>query len=161
MTRNAAEQTHPALDDDLAAPQQHAPQQHALQQHALQPEVRVIRPEDFTAHTAQTAGMRRFAAISRTLVGAHGIWAGYTVIEPNVTTGLHHHGNQETIIYVKAGHAQVRWGAHRQQEALAPAGSLVYIPAFLPHQEINPSPETVAEWVIIRTGPEAIVVNLE
>jgi uncharacterized RmlC-like cupin family protein len=151
MTRSAADQPHPAHDDDLAAQQRHTPQ----------PEVRVMRPEDFDAHTAQTAGMRRFAAISRTLVGAHGIWAGYTVIEPNVTTGLHHHGNQETVIYVKAGHAKVRWGAHPQQEALAPAGSFVYIPAFLPHQELNPSPETVAEWVIIRTGPEAIVVNLE
>ena len=151
MTRSAEEQTHPSLDDDPAAQQQHTPQ----------PEVRVMRPEDFDANTAQTAGMRRFAAISSTLVGSQGIWAGYTVIEKNVTTGLHHHGNQETVIYVKSGQAKVRWGAHLQQEALAPAGSFVYIPAFLPHQELNPSPETVAEWIIIRNGPEAIVVNLE
>ena len=120
-----------------------------------------MRSEDFDADTAQTSGMQRFAAISSTLVGSQGICAGYTVIEKNVTTGWHHHGNQETIIYVKSGQAKVRWGPQLQQEALAQAGSFVYIPAFLPHQEINPSPDTVSEWVIVRNGPEAIVVNLE
>ena len=152
MTSSTEEQSHPVLGNDLGA-------QHI--QGEQQPTVRVVQPEDFDADTAQTSGMRRFAAISSTLVGSHGIWAGYTIIEKQVTTGLHHHGNQETIIYVKSGQAKVRWGHQLQQEALAQAGSFVYIPAFLPHQEINPSPDTVSEWVIVRNGPEAIVVNLE
>lgn len=58
----------------------------------------------------------------------------------NSATGLHHHGEQETVIYVKSGEVKVRWGTQLQQEVLAQAGSFVYIPAFLPHQEINPSP---------------------
>jgi uncharacterized RmlC-like cupin family protein len=152
MTSSAEEQAHPTLGHDLEA-------QHMRR--VQPPTVRVVRPEDFDADTAQTSGMRRFAAISHTLVGSQGIWAGYTIIEKQVTTSLHHHGNQETIIYVKSGQAKVCWGAQFQQEALAQAGSFVYIPAFLPHQEINPSPDTVSEWVIVRNGPEAIVVNLE
>ncbi len=152
MTSSPEEQAHPVLGDGLEL-------EHL--QGELQPTVRVVRSEDFDADTAQTSGMQRFAAISSTLVGSQGIWAGYTLIEKQVTTGLHHHGNQETVIYVKSGEAKVRWGAQLQQEALAQAGSFVYIPAFLPHQEINPSPDTVSEWVIVRNGPEAIVVNLE
>ncbi len=126
-----------------------------------EPGVRVVRPEAFDPDTTQTAGMQRLAAISRKLVGAQGICAGITVIEKNAATGLHHHGDQETVIYVKSGQAKVRWGAHLQQEALVQAGSFAYIPAYLPHQEINPSPDTVSEWVIVRNGPEPIVVNLE
>ncbi len=152
MTSSAEEHAHPFLGDDL---------QTQRIQGEPQPTVHVVRPEDFDADTAQTSGMQRFAAISRTLVGSKGIWAGYTIIEKQVTTGLHHHGNQETIIYVKSGQAKVRWGTQLHQEAFAPAGSFVYIPAFLAHQEINPSPDTDSEWVIVRNGPEAIVVNLE
>jgi uncharacterized RmlC-like cupin family protein len=152
MSSSAEEQAHPVLGDDLQAQRIQGEQQLT---------VRVVRLEDFDADTAQTSGMRRFAAISSTLVGSQGIWAGHTMIEKQVSTGLHHHGNQETVIYVKSGQAKVRWGSQLQQETLAQAGSFVYIPAFLPHQEINPSPDTVSEWVIVRNGPEAIVVNLE
>lgn len=144
------EQTHPSLD----------PGGMELESER-EPGVRVMRPEDFDTDTTQTSGMQRLAAISRKLVGAQGICAGITIIEKNVATGLHHHGDQETVIYVKSGQAKVRWGAQLQQEALVQAGSFAYIPAYLPHQEINPSPDTVSEWVIVRNGPEPIVMNLE
>jgi uncharacterized RmlC-like cupin family protein len=43
---------------------------------------------------------------------------------------------------------------------LPPAiASLFHIPAQLPHQELNPTDETVT-WVVIRSGPQPIVVNL-
>lgn len=150
MTTSPEEQTHPSLDLDAKELMRDG-----------EPGVRVIRPEEFDADTAQTSGMQRLAAISSKLVGAQGICAGITVIEKNIATGLHHHGNQETVIYVKSGQAKVRWGAQLQQEALIQAGSFAYIPAYLPHQEINPSPDTVSEWVIVRNGPEPIVINLE
>jgi uncharacterized RmlC-like cupin family protein len=150
MTTSPEEQFHPSLDPDGTGLNSER-----------EPGVRVIRPEDFDTDTTQTSGMQRLAAISSKLVGAQGICAGITVIEKHAATGLHHHGNQETVIYVKSGQAQVRWGAHLQQEALVQAGSFAYIPAYLPHQELNPSPDTVSEWVIVRNGPEPIVVNLE
>jgi uncharacterized RmlC-like cupin family protein len=150
MSPSPEEQTHPSLTPD-------GPRLTGERE----PGVRVIRPEDFDQDTAQTSGMQRLAAISRKLVGAQGICAGITIIEKHVATGLHHHGNQETVIYVKSGQAKVRWGAHLQQEALVQAGSFAYIPAYLPHQELNPSPDTISEWVIVRNGPEPIVVNLD
>lgn len=150
MTTSPEEQTHPTLD--LGGTERNGERE---------PGVRVIRPEDFDADTTQTSGMQRLAAISRKLVGAQGICAGITIIEKNIATGLHHHGNQETVIYVKSGRAKIRWGARLQQETLVQAGSFAYIPAYLPHQESNPSPDTVSEWVVVRNGPEPIVVNLE
>lgn len=152
MTSSAEEQAHPGVGEALE-------QWH--REGEAQPTVRLVRPEDFDAGTDQTSGMQRLAAISRTLVGSQGIWAGYTVIDQQATTGLHHHGEEETVIYVKSGQAKVRWGSQLQREVLAQAGSFVYIPAFLPHQEINPSADTVSEWVVVRNGPEAIVVNVE
>jgi uncharacterized RmlC-like cupin family protein len=152
MTSSAEEQAHPGLSNA---------QQQGHREGVAQPTVRLVRPENIDADTDQTSGMQRLAAISSTLVGSQGIWAGYTVINQQATTGLHHHGEEETVIYVKSGQAKVRWGAQLQQEVLAQAGSFVYIPAFLPHQEINPSADSVSEWVVVRNGPEAIVVNLE
>ena len=39
-------------------------------------------------------------------------------------------------------------------------GDFVFIPPYMPHQEINPSPDQPTEWVVVRSGPEAVVVNL-
>lgn len=131
----------------------------------LEPEeqatVRVIKPSQFDANTPQTPGMARVAAVSRELAGSQGIWAGITVVQPQVASGVHHHGELETVIYVVSGHSQVRWGEGMQYSEEVEPGDFIYIPPFVPHQEINPSPDTPSRWVIIRTGQEPIVVNLE
>ncbi|GHO71017.1 mannose-6-phosphate isomerase [Ktedonobacter sp. SOSP1-52] len=123
--------------------------------------VRVIKPSQFDANTPQTPGMERVAAVSRELAGSQGIWAGITVVQPRVASGVHHHGELETVIYVVSGHSQVRWGEGMQYSEEVEPGDFIYIPPFVPHQEINPSPDTPSRWVIIRTGQEPIVVNLE
>jgi hypothetical protein len=41
------------------------------------------------------------------------------------------------------------------------AGDFIYVPPFAPHQEINPSPDTPSQRVIVRNSQEPIVVNLE
>jgi uncharacterized RmlC-like cupin family protein len=123
--------------------------------------IRVIKPQQFDANTPQTPGMQRVAAVSKQLAGSQGLWAGVSVVAPNVTGAIHHHGATETIIYVVSGHARMRWGERMQFEEDVEPGDFIYVPPFVPHQEINPSPDTPSQWVIVRNSQEPIVVNLE
>jgi len=40
-------------------------------------------------------------------------------------------------------------------------GLLIYVPPFVPHQEINASDDETLECVLVRGGGEAVVVNLD
>ena len=122
--------------------------------------VRVIKPHQFDANTPQTPGMQRVSAVSRELAGSQGIWAGVTVVSPHVASGKHHHGELETVIYVVSGHGKIRWGEHLEFEQDVDPGDFIYVPPFVPHQEINPADEP-SQWVIVRNSQEPIVVNLE
>ncbi len=123
--------------------------------------VRVVKPHQFDANTPQTPGMQRVAAVSRQLAGAVGLWAGVTIVAPATASGVHHHGELETIIYVVSGHGKIRWGAKMEHEQAVEPGDFIYVPPFVPHQEINPSPDTPSQWVIVRNAQEPVVVNLE
>ncbi|HTK10485.1 MAG TPA: cupin domain-containing protein [Ktedonobacteraceae bacterium] len=122
--------------------------------------VRIIKPHQFDSNTPQTEGMKRAAAISHDLAGANAIWAGLTTVDAHIATGKHHHGELETIIYVKSGSIKMQWGDALEFEAEAEAGDFVYVPPFMPHKEINGG-DVVSEWVIVRNGRDPIVVNLE
>ncbi len=122
--------------------------------------VRVIKPDQFDSHTLQTAGMRRVSAVSKQLAETKGIWAGVTEVEAHVGTGKHHHGEQETVIYVVTGSIQMVWGDQLEFQANAQAGDFIYVPPFVPHKELNAG-DIPSQWVIARTGQEPIVVNLE
>ena len=39
-------------------------------------------------------------------------------------------------------------------------GDFIYVPPFVPHQEINANPEEPLECVLVRSDNEAIVVNI-
>jgi len=123
--------------------------------------IRVIKPQQFDANTPQTPGMQRVAAVSKQLAGSQGLWAGVSIVAPNVAGAIHHNGATETIIYVVSGHARMRWGERMQFEEDVEPGDFIYVPPFVPHQEINPSPDTPSQWVIVRNSQEPIVVNLE
>lgn len=125
------------------------------------PTVRVIKPHEFDANTPQTPGMQRVAAISRELAGSRGIWAGVTIVGPRVASGVHHHGEIETVIYVVSGRGLIRWGERMEREQEVEPGDFIYVPPFVPHQEINNSADTPSQWVIVRNSQEPIVVNLE
>ncbi|MBE7246257.1 MAG: mannose-6-phosphate isomerase, partial [Actinomycetospora chiangmaiensis] len=60
--------------------------------------VRVIPGDRLDANTAQTPGMFRQAAINAARVGAQKIWAGTVAIQPDAKTGVHHHGDLESVI---------------------------------------------------------------
>src|SRR5437870_11395158 len=101
-------------------------------------EVRVIKPLQLDHDTPQTNGMRRLAAISHVLVGSEALWAGIMLAEPDTASAVHHHGPQETVVYVLSGQSKVRWGSRLDREVDLEAGDFLFIPPYVPHQEINP-----------------------
>jgi len=123
--------------------------------------VQVIKAGTLDPNTAQTPGMTRAAAINAARVGAQKIWAGTVKIEANAKTGAHHHGELESVIYVVRGKARMRWGEKLEYMAEAEPGDFIFIPPFVPHQEINASTDEKLECVVIRSDNEAVVVNLD
>src|SRR6476620_6881198 len=123
--------------------------------------VKVIRAGQLDTNTPQTPGMNRAAAINAARVGAQKIWAGTVTIHPNAKTGAHHHGALESVIYVVRGHARMRWGEHLEFTAEAGPGDFIYVPPYVPHQEINASPTEALECVLCRSDGEAVAVNLD
>jgi uncharacterized RmlC-like cupin family protein len=123
--------------------------------------VQVIKAGTLDPNTAQTPGMQRAAAINAARVGAQKIWAGTVNIDANAKTGVHHHGELESVIFVIRGRARMRWGDKLQYTAEAEPGDFIFIPPFVPHQEINASSNEKLECVVIRSDNEAVVVNLD
>ena len=122
--------------------------------------VRVVKAGTLDTNTAQTAGMDRAAAINFVRAGAKKIWAGTVKIHPNAKTGAHHHGDLESVIYVVKGKARMRWGEHLEFLAEAGPGDFIYVPPYVPHQEINAADEPL-ECVLMRSGQDPVVVNLD
>ena len=123
--------------------------------------VRVVGADQLDANTAQTPGMDRMAAINFARVGAQKLWAGTVHIHAGAKTGAHHHGALESVIYVVKGRARMRWGEKLEFTAEAGPGDFIYVPPFVPHQEINASPTEKLECVLVRSDGEAVAVNLD
>ncbi len=123
--------------------------------------VRVVRSDQLDMNTPQTPGMSRAAAINRATAGANTLWAGTVNIQPNAKTGAHHHGALESVIYVVNGRARMRWGEQLEFVAEAGPGDFIYVPPFVPHQEINASTNEPLFCVLVRSDQEPIVINLD
>jgi uncharacterized RmlC-like cupin family protein len=123
--------------------------------------VNVIPADTLDPNTAQTPGMTRAAAINLARVGAQKIWAGTVSIEPNAKTGAHHHGHLDSVIYVVKGRARMRWGERLEFVAEAGPGDFIYVPPFVPHQEINASSSERLECILARSDNKAIAINLD
>jgi uncharacterized RmlC-like cupin family protein len=123
--------------------------------------VQVIPGGSLDPNTAQTPGMDRKTAINFARAGARKLWAGTVSIKPDAKTGAHHHGALESVIYVVRGRARMRWGERLEFTAEAGPGDFIYVPPYVPHQEINASASEPLECVLVRSDNEAVVVNLD
>jgi uncharacterized RmlC-like cupin family protein len=123
--------------------------------------VRIVRAGELDSNTPQTPGMSRAAAITHANSGASKLWAGTVTVEPNAKTGAHHHGEVETVIYVIRGRARMRWGNKLEFVDEAGPGDFIYVPPYVPHQEINARRDEPVEAVIVRSGQDPVVVNLD
>jgi len=123
--------------------------------------VRVVKSSELDINTPQTPGMNRAAAITNARTGAEKLWAGTVVIHPKAKTGAHHHGPVESVIYVVKGKARMRWGDKLEFVAEAGPGDFIYVPPYVPHQEINASDSEPLSCVLCRSGQQPVVVNLD
>jgi uncharacterized RmlC-like cupin family protein len=123
--------------------------------------VRIVAASDVDRNTPQTPGMDRAAAINFAKAGAQKLWAGTVNIHPAAKTGAHHHGEIESVIYVVRGRARMRWGERLEFCAEAGPGDFIYVPPYVPHQEMNARSDEVLECVVVRSGQEPVVINLD
>ena len=124
-------------------------------------QVRIVRPHERDATTAQTPGMARVAGVSANTCGSSSIWMGEVVTEPGFRSGAHHHGDVESAIYVLRGTYRFRWGARLEHSADGGAGDFIFVPAQVLHQEINTSTTEGLVFVLARGSQENVVVNVE
>ncbi len=122
--------------------------------------VKVIRPSERDCGTAQTSGMRREAGISEALTGSTGLWMGTAVNAPAQSSGAHHHGGNESGIYILRGRVRFRWGPKLEHVVDTEPGDFVFVPPYEVHLEENLDPEGEAELLLARNSQEQIVVNV-
>lgn len=120
-----------------------------------------MRANELDADTAQTLGMQRRAAVTNARTGADKLWAGTVTIAAKAKTGAHHHGELESVIYVLRGIARLRWGDQLEFVAEAEPGDFIYVPPYVPHQEINASDDAPLHCVLTRSGQTGLVYNLD
>ena len=65
------------------------------------------------------------------------------------------------MIYVLKGSGRGRWGEHLEYVAEAEPGDFIFVPPYVPHQEINTSTNETLECPLARSDNEAVVVNLD
>jgi len=123
--------------------------------------IRIVRAGELDTNTPQTPGMDRAAAITHARVGASKLWAGTVTVQPAARTGAHHHGELETVLYIIRGRARFRWGDRLEFVEEAGPGDFIYVPPYVPHQEMNARQDIPVEAVVVRSGQEPIVVNLD
>ncbi len=123
--------------------------------------IRIVRADEQDTNTPQTPGMSRTAAITHARTGASKLWAGTVTVAPAARTAAHHHGELETVLYILRGRARFRWGNNLEFVEEAGPGDFIYVPPFVPHQEMNAKPDEPVEAVVVRSGQNPIVVNLD
>ncbi|TVY21762.1 hypothetical protein LARI1_G001226 [Lachnellula arida] len=118
--------------------------------------VHVTKSTALDEGTGQTEGMIRQGAI---IDKSDKICASVMIAKPNTSSAVHHHGEQDTIIFAKSGHGTILSNDGKTRQDLSP-GDFALIPAWAEHQEANEGEEEVV-WIISRSGGSPVVVNLE
>jgi uncharacterized RmlC-like cupin family protein len=122
--------------------------------------VQVIRPNERDGGTAQTPGLKREAGISNALTGSEGLWMGTAVNSPGARSGAHHHGANESGIYILRGRVRFRWGENLEHVVDTEPGDFIFVPPFEVHMEENLDADGEAELLLARNSQEQIVVNV-
>jgi uncharacterized RmlC-like cupin family protein len=123
--------------------------------------IKVVSGEHLDTNTAQSPGMNRAAAINYATAGASKLWPGTVEIHADAKTGAHHHGALESIIYIISGRARMRWGEQLEYVCEAGPGDFIFVPPYVPHQEINACEKESLQCVLVRSDQDAVVVNLD
>ena len=122
--------------------------------------IKVVRPSERDLGTAQTTGMVREAGISEETTGARTIWSGYVKGPPGMASGVHHHGDCETAIFVISGRARFHFGPKLERSVEVGAGDFLFVPPNEVHLEENLSHTEPVEFVVSRGCTGILTVNV-
>jgi uncharacterized RmlC-like cupin family protein len=122
-------------------------------------DVVVIKPDQRSANTTQTTGMVRQAGIAPGVCGSQGLWVGFVSAPPGAS-GVHHHGDAESGIYVLKGRVRMSFGEALENSIIAETGDFIYVPPNTVHVEENLSATEAAELIVARNSAEFMVVNV-
>lgn len=117
--------------------------------------VRLVRAEDRTRETTQTPGMAREEAFR-----ADSIWSGYVYTAPGMTSGWHHHGDYDTMVYVVSGGVRMESGVGGREIVNAKSGDFIIVPKRTVHRESNPTAKETGA-VVVRVGNGPPVINVD
>jgi uncharacterized RmlC-like cupin family protein len=122
---------------------------------------RPIIVSSLSQNTAQTSGMERWVAIDGDTTGARSIMLGRVTTPPGSNSGPHHHGPAETAGHMISGdHVRIYYGKNFEEYVDYYPGDYLFVPAYLPHIEVNMSATVPGEFFLARS-PGNIVVNLD
>lgn len=118
--------------------------------------VQVTKSADLHTSTGQTEGMIRKGAI---VDMSDKICASVMIAKPHSASAIHHHGEQDTVVYCAKGQGTIISEGGKKKQVLA-QGDFALIRAFAEHQEVNEGDEEL-EWIITRSGRVPVIENLD
>ena len=110
----------------------------------------VVRPE---AGIMGKQSLPFFLGVSAASTGATGISMNLVVIPPKGRAEPHSHRGYESAIYMMKGELDVRHGPGLAHSTTVRAGDFIFLPADLPHQPVNLSPDEPALAIVARNDP--------
>src|ERR687889_313426 len=99
--------------------------------------IKVVRPSERYKGAVQSTNMAREAGVAPETTGATTIWSGFVTTPPGSNSGVHHHGDCETAIYVISGQARFRFGEKLEHAVEVSSGDFLYVPPNEVHMEEN------------------------
>ncbi len=103
----------------------------------------------------QTPGMDRQQAFV-----TDGMWSGFVRTAAGMTSGWHHHGDYETVIYVITGAFRIEFGPGGSHTVEAVPGDFLYVPRDAVHRESNPT-SVPADIIVVRSGAGESTYNVD
>ncbi|MEX2393541.1 MAG: cupin domain-containing protein [Actinomycetota bacterium] len=88
------------------------------------------------------------------------LWAGLARTESGVVSGWHHHGDNETTVYVEAGAFRIEFGPGGSEVVEGEPGDFLVIGKGVVHRESNPSDEE-SRLILFRTGTGPPTINVD
>ena len=118
-------------------------------------EIKRIAPDQLGSDGAPTPGMTRRAAVAR-----EGLWSGHVTAAPGMASGWHHHGDNDTVIYVLDGAVRFEFGPAGARSVEGRTGDFVHVPARTVHREMNLR-DRESQLVVTRAGSGPATVNVD
>jgi uncharacterized RmlC-like cupin family protein len=93
-------------------------------------------------------------------ISSDGLWIGVVKSAPGMASGWHHHGENDTYVYVLRGGLRIEFGPGGRGHAEAGPGDFIQIARGTVHREASGGSEG-AESVVFRTGRGHVLFNVD